>query len=128
MLDVGESQMSVLGGALPPWIDVQTRPGYILTLMPEPVFYGDVEPQVAATCAAQLRSQSVSSFVEPLTAAGWREHPSTYITCTEDQAIPPNMQEVWSARAGTVHALPSSHSPFLSRPDELAGLIADAVG
>ena len=50
--------------------------------------------------------------------------PSTYVVCTDDRAIPVALQRSCAARIGDVVELPTSHSPFLSRPDELARLLA----
>jgi hypothetical protein len=47
--------------------------------------------------------------------------------CAEDRALPPPAQEAMSARAGTVHRLPSSHSPFFSKPDEVAEIVLAAL-
>ena len=57
------------------------------------------------------------------TGAGWHEIPSTYVIAEQDAAIPPPAQEAMSGRAGSVHRLASSHSPFLSMPDELVEII-----
>jgi hypothetical protein len=59
----------------------------------------------------------------------------TWVLCTEDRIVTPALQrrlvaelDVFSTGARTrVVELSSSHSPFLSRPRELAGLIADAA-
>jgi pimeloyl-ACP methyl ester carboxylesterase len=53
--------------------------------------------------------------------------PSTYVISGQDRAVPPPAQEAMSARAGTVHRLPASHSPFLSRPDEVAEIVLGAL-
>jgi hypothetical protein len=45
------------------------------------------------------------------------------VVCEQDNAIPAFAQEAMAARAGTVHRLDSGHSPFLSRPDEIAELL-----
>jgi hypothetical protein len=63
----------------------------------------------------------------------------TWVLCTEDRIVTPALQrrliaelDVFSSGSPTgartrVVELSSSHSPFLSRPRELAGLIADAA-
>jgi hypothetical protein len=56
------------------------------------------------------------------------EHPSTYLACIEDQAIPYAAQQAMSAHAGTVETITSSHSPFLSHPDAVAVLVVAATG
>jgi hypothetical protein len=45
------------------------------------------------------------------------------VICERDQAIPPFAQEAMSKRATEVVRLDSGHSAFLSRPDEVVGLL-----
>ncbi|MWB79632.1 alpha/beta fold hydrolase [Pseudooceanicola sp. 216_PA32_1] len=54
--------------------------------------------------------------------------PKTYVRCTEDRIIPANDQ-ARMARAGcaALHDIATGHSPFLSTPARLAGLIAAAA-
>ena len=54
----------------------------------------------------------------------WKDIPSTYVVCTNDQAIHPEMQRWFSARCSETIELAASHSPFLSRPDAVADIIA----
>lgn len=55
----------------------------------------------------------------------WRHLPTSYLVCTDDQAMPLRDQEamIRAARAegGVVHVshVKSGHSPFLSKPDEV---------
>jgi hypothetical protein len=44
--------------------------------------------------------------------------------CTDDRAIPVALQRSCAQRTGAVVELPTSHSPFLSRPADLADLLA----
>jgi hypothetical protein len=46
------------------------------------------------------------------------------VVCTEDAALPPAAQREMATRADAVVEWPTDHSPFLTRPDELAALIA----
>jgi len=55
----------------------------------------------------------------------------TYLVCTEDRAVPPALQrrfiteiDAVSAEPTTVVELASAHSPFLSVPEEFAGVVA----
>jgi pimeloyl-ACP methyl ester carboxylesterase len=123
-LDVGESLLGALGGALPPWIAKDEAAGVMTVPDAAPVFYGDVEPELAAAAAGRLRPQSLVSFADPVTTAGWHDTPSTYVACTEDAAVPHAAQAQMATRSGTVVTMHSGHSPFLSRPDELADVIA----
>jgi pimeloyl-ACP methyl ester carboxylesterase len=90
---------------------------------PTDVFYNDVEPRVAAWAQNRLLPTTFAAFTEPLTAAAWRNIPSTYITCERDQALPLHAQEAMAQRAESVQRLSAGHSPMLSRPSELAEII-----
>jgi hypothetical protein len=60
---------------------------------------------------------------QKLTETAWETIPSTYAICEADNAIPVATQELIAARADDVQRLSTSHSPFLSQPTALAGLI-----
>jgi pimeloyl-ACP methyl ester carboxylesterase len=120
-LDVGDSLLGTVGGQAPPWWDV--RDGAIGASTPEQVFYNGVADGLTREAVSRLGLQSQASVEQPLTNAGWRHVPSTYVVCEEDQAIPVFAQEAMSSRAGEVRRLPAGHSPFLSHPAELAGLL-----
>ena len=88
--------------------------------------YPDCPPERAAWAAARLRRQHwrVMDEVTPLTA--WPDVPSTYVRCAADAVIDAD----WAARAVPERLgvqpviLPGDHSPLLSRPAELAELLA----
>ncbi|MEU2514257.1 alpha/beta fold hydrolase [Streptomyces syringium] len=118
-LGAGESMFTFLGapvpddgtGYAPPYEDARRT------------LYGDVPEAEADRAVARLRPQSVRSFTEPVTTAGWRTVPSSYIVCDRDQALEPSRQRELATRADSVHRLPSGHSPFLSMPRQLATLL-----
>ncbi|MPQ98017.1 alpha/beta fold hydrolase [Modestobacter sp. I12A-02628] len=122
-LDVGESLFQAAGGAPLPWFDWQEERGFVDARDAREVFYADVDPDLAASATVQLRHQSTASFTQPLSQAAWRSIPSTYIACTQDRAIPYPAQQAMARRATDVLTMETSHSPFLSRPGELAGLL-----
>ncbi|MER7948693.1 alpha/beta fold hydrolase [Streptomyces sp. NPDC096079] len=123
-LDAGESMVTFLGtpvpddgsGHAPPYEDARR------------ILFGDVPRADAERAVARLRPQSVRSFTEPVTTAGWRTVPSAYVVCEQDRALEPSRQHALAVRAGTVHRLPSGHSPFLSMPRRLAALLAGIAG
>ncbi|WP_164478266.1 alpha/beta fold hydrolase [Mycolicibacterium stellerae] len=92
------------------------------------VFYGDCDEATQAAAIEHLRPQSAYPFAVPcpLTA-----HPSvscTYVVCSEDRVVSPE----WSrGKARDIGAnlveLPGSHSPFLSRPQVVAGVLLAAA-
>lgn len=97
--------------------------GYIDPLRPREIFYGDVDPHIADAAIARLGHQSLAAVSQPLTHASWHKIPSTYVICEKDSAIPPTIQERMARRTHRVERLDTSHSPFLSRPSQVAGLL-----
>ena len=73
----------------------------------------------------QLGPQSLASLGQSPAAIGWREKPSTYAVCTDDMAVHPGLQRILARRCSQTVDWPASHSPFLSRPNLVADLIAD---
>jgi pimeloyl-ACP methyl ester carboxylesterase len=120
-LDVGDSLVGSLGGVVPPWQELHAT--HVRVTTPEAVFYNGVSPELTGQAVAHLQLQSTGSVAQPLSHAAWRELPSTYIVCEQDQAIPVFAQEAMSARADTVLRLDAGHSPFLSQPAELAAVL-----
>jgi pimeloyl-ACP methyl ester carboxylesterase len=119
-LDVGESLLGFYGAPVSPERgDFEAVPNDPIAL-----FYGDVPRSEAEEAAEQLVPQSARSFSDVLTGAGWHTVPSTYIVCEDDQAFPAQSQQLLAARSGAVHRVESSHSPFMSKPEELAALLA----
>ena len=127
MLEAGEALLDAMQHQLPDWIEVDEQAGSHLATRTGEVLYGDCAPDVAAAAAARLTRQSVAAIATPQSSAAWKAVPSTYVVCTEDRAVPPPAQEAMSGRAGTVHRLPSSHSPFFSKPDEVAEIVLAAL-
>lgn len=87
-------------------------------------FWGDVaDPQIRTEAWQRLTAQAVGAFITPTSAAAWRGKDSTYLVCTEDRSTSVGLQREHAARATRTIDLPTSHHPFLSRPD----LVADQV-
>jgi pimeloyl-ACP methyl ester carboxylesterase len=89
------------------------------------MFFPDAAPVDAAWAASKLRPQSYRPMNEVTPLAHWPDVPSTYIVCRDDRAVNPD----WARRAARerlgVEAveLDGGHSPFITRPMELAALI-----
>ncbi|OFI38918.1 hypothetical protein BIU82_16565 [Arthrobacter sp. SW1] len=127
-LDAGESLLGAVGGVAPHWWNIKGD-GWITVTDPASVFYNGVPAEATAEALENLRPQSEAAFTEELGAAAWREIPSTYIVCSQDQAIPPFAQRQMAARVGgAVREIDTSHSPFLSHPELVAGLIREMAG
>lgn len=123
-LDEGDSLAGQSGGHLPV-ADTGTMPVQENT---SEQYYGGVAPEDAERAVARLVPQTLKSFGEPLTRAGWRTVPSSYIVCTDDAALAPAFQETMALRAERTYRRAWSHSPFLSAPAELAALITSDAG
>jgi pimeloyl-ACP methyl ester carboxylesterase len=122
-IDKGESVFDACGREEPEWWNID---GDTLTPRnPHEVFYADLTAEDADRAIAKLKPQSLASFTETLTAAAWRTTPSTYVLCEQDRAIPLAAQEQMAVRAAWIRRLSSGHSPFLSKPADVARLIAD---
>jgi pimeloyl-ACP methyl ester carboxylesterase len=99
-------------------------------------FYHDVDQETADAAIGLLSPDGPAGFVgETLTITPHRygSVPHTFIVCTEDKTMPLALQhrfireiDAVSAAPTTVVELVSSHSPFLSMPDELAAAIVAA--
>ena len=91
--------------------------------------YADCEPEVAADAIVRLRPQAQSPYVEPCPLAAFPGTPATYVVCTEDRLVKPEWsRSVARERLGAdLVEMPGGHSPFLSRPGHLAGVLHHAA-
>jgi pimeloyl-ACP methyl ester carboxylesterase len=106
---------------------VRCAPG-VAAIAPEAaadLFYNDCSATVAAEATAKLGPQRLANLTETPAAIAWRTRPSTYVVCEDDNTVHPGLQRLLAERAETTLAWPTGHSPFLSRPDLVAGLLAD---
>ena len=60
-------------------------------------------------------------------AEPWTTVPSTYMLCTEDRSIQPELQRAMSARAARVITYDTDHSPFMSVADQFIDDL-DSIG
>ncbi|MEG8180036.1 alpha/beta hydrolase [Nocardia terpenica] len=75
----------------------------------------------------------LSNFITPVpvSAERWGRLPRSYIRLTEDLALPPATQDLMISEANQlvpdnpirVHSMPGGHSPFVTRPTELATML-----
>jgi pimeloyl-ACP methyl ester carboxylesterase len=129
VLDSGESASvnGLTGGEGSALVDAMVFDDGMLTVEAERIvelFFHDCAPDVATGAAARLLPMTMAAMTAGSRAAAWRERPSTYVVCTDDRALPVPLQRSCAERVGTVVEMPTSHSPFLSRPDELARMLA----
>jgi pimeloyl-ACP methyl ester carboxylesterase len=92
-------------------------------------YYHDCTEEQIRWALPRLRRQAQAPSLEPSPIATWPEVPSTYIVCAQDRALDPAWErEVARRRLGVSPLeIDSSHSPFLSRPAELADLLVSTL-
>lgn len=89
-------------------------------------FYEDVPEALANWAVSMLRPQPVlpqETLLDPLHALA---RPQDYIRTGRDNAVPYSLQVAMSEGfpAENIHYMPTDHSPFLSDPAGLAGLLS----
>jgi pimeloyl-ACP methyl ester carboxylesterase len=97
-------------------------------------FYGDVDPAVADAAAGLLTPDfpfGIATETVLVTPGRFGSVPHSYVVCEQDYAVRPALQrrlvhelDAVSAAPTEVFELDSAHSPFLSRPGDLADIIA----
>lgn len=125
----GQSVGDLLGGQFPDWMTVREDGAVQVAGEADVVrealchdvdrdrFVADIYPHYVLTSMSSLSAPS---------AAPDPSHPSSYVICEHDRAVPPEAQEAMASAADHAHRLPSSHSPLLSMPEQLAEAIAAA--
>ena len=86
----------------------------------------DVDRAAFLPIYERLGVQSLASWAAPSSAPP-RSHPTTYVICTQDQAIPPQAQEQMARGADDVVRLDSAHCPMFSMPGQLADVLHAAT-
>jgi len=128
MLDEGEDELSIMAAHGSPVLGavITVDGGAAIDPAEAPaLFYGDSDPATVAKVLPLLRPMRGGGRLEG--APAWRSIPSTYVVCTEDGALPVTAQREMATRADAVVEWPTDHSPFLTRPRELAALIASCI-
>ena len=91
-------------------------------------FAGDLPADEAAFMADSQVPWAVEAPGAPITEASWRTKPSWYLVTSQDRMIPPPAQHTMASRIGaTVTEVAASHSVYVSQPEAVATLIAQAA-
>ncbi len=90
------------------------------------LIYHDVPPALAEQARSRARNQSDTPGNAPWPLAAWPPVPTRFVLCTRDRFFPPEfMRPVVADRLGVVpDEIAAGHAVALSRPRELAGLLA----
>ena len=131
--DKGESVSSLIkdpppGAPVPPILPPQDGFLFLDKAKFAASFAADVGPEEAEFMADSQVPWGVEALNGTISQPAWRAKPSWYLVATEDRMIPPPAQRLMSKRAGaTVVEVSGSHAIYVSRPDEVAGLIVEAA-
>jgi pimeloyl-ACP methyl ester carboxylesterase len=89
------------------------------------LFFHDASSDIAAWAVARLRPQGYFAMGEPSPLQRWPDVPADVIVCRDDRAINPQWVRSSARERLGVDAveIDGGHSPFLTRPAELAGLL-----
>ncbi|KAF5025651.1 hypothetical protein F66182_2257 [Fusarium sp. NRRL 66182] len=116
----GKGVLDLLGGQYLPWMRVDGD--YVYAETPETVFYHDVEAETQKKAIDALKHQSRRVYVDPAEYEPWHDIPCFFIFCDDDKAIALAIQQHMASMLGPNAAsfhIPASHSPFLSRPQDV---------
>jgi len=86
--------------------------------------YNDCDQETLAWAIDRLGPHPLENLGQRPSAAAWRNRSSMYVVCADDMAVHPELQRLMARRCDTQISWPTSHSPFLSRPDLVVGLVA----
>jgi pimeloyl-ACP methyl ester carboxylesterase len=110
-------------GATDPGIDVSVA----LDRFPA-IFAADVDVNLTRVQAVSQRPLAAAAFGEPAGVPAWRTKPAWGVVASGDQAINPDVQRFAYERAQMkVVEIDSSHLVMHARPDEVIGVIQEAL-
>ncbi|KAF4811522.1 putative methylesterase 11 [Colletotrichum siamense] len=131
LLPEGVSLIDMLQGQPLPWFRLSENDTIVDAERPVEICYNDLDEEAAAEAVLGLKCHSYRTFFSKLTYAAWRDIPVTYILCERDNAIPPPAQQQMidaSKVDVVVERMDASHSPFLSRPNDVTAALRRSAG
>lgn len=108
---------------------VQLRPDGMIALDPASAatgLFNDCDHQTASRAVTQLQPMNPQVNIQPVTAAAWRQIPTTYVRCTYDR-LPELISTQFLDHVAGMIELPTGHCPQWSRPDLVAALLLERV-
>jgi pimeloyl-ACP methyl ester carboxylesterase len=131
--DKGESVQSLIrnsppGAPVPPILPPQEGYLFLDRVKFRASFAADVGEAKAAFLADSQVPWGVGALSGAISEPAWKTKPSWYLVATGDKMIPPPAQREMSTRAGsTVAEAAGSHAIYMSKPEAVAALIAEAA-
>lgn len=91
-------------------------------------FAADVDADAAAFMADSQVPWGVEALAGAVTDPAWKHRPTFYLVASDDRMIPPLAQRMMAERAGsTVTEVAGSHAVYVSKPEAVAAIIAQAA-
>jgi pimeloyl-ACP methyl ester carboxylesterase len=131
--DAGESVETLIanprpGASVPPILPPQDGFLFLDRAKFAAAFAADVDPVTAQFMADSQVPWGLEALGSKVTVPAWKSKPSHYLVATEDHMIPPPAQRQMAERAGAeVTETAGSHAFYVSKPGEVARLIAQAA-
>ena len=131
--DKGESVAALIkdpppGAPVPPILPPQDGFLFLDRTQFRASFAADVSADIAAFMADSQVPWGLEALNGAISEPAWRSKPSWYLVATEDRMIPPDAQRAMSKRTGsTVVEVHGSHAVYVSQPEAVAALIANAA-
>jgi pimeloyl-ACP methyl ester carboxylesterase len=122
---VGASLVDAAAGVPTDWWIFAEGGESVMPDNPGALLFDECAPAVADDAIARLRPHSVRSIREPLRAARYGEIPATYVITERDAILPQDAQKgIAELTQAATASVDSDHHPMLSRPAELALILA----
>jgi pimeloyl-ACP methyl ester carboxylesterase len=129
--DQGQSALDLLPQAPAANNDMRATKDGFLYLEPAAFpadFAADVPPAQANFMAHSQMMLAKAAAAAPVTAAAWHQKKSWALIATRDHNINPDLERSMAKRAGSeTIEVPGSHAVYVSKPNEVAGLIERAA-
>jgi pimeloyl-ACP methyl ester carboxylesterase len=134
-MPTGVGFLKALGGSPPPfWKLDQERGLAILTVDPRELLYNDMPREEGEKWVSKLRDQSLKAFTNGTDVySGWMDVPVWFLATLQDRGLPIEAQRMtvqMAKDAGadvTAREIDAGHSPMLSKPEETAQFIVEAL-
>jgi len=93
------------------------------------LLFNDLPPDVAESWLAKMQCQPATGWADVVEHAGWKDAPSVYLICENDNAMSVGLQERVSAMAGCeIERCGSGHMVILTMPDKVVEVVRKAAG
>lgn len=125
----GETILQSFYGAEPPPLSPDSHG---LIYLPEPAFGELFAPDGSESELAVLKAVqhpiSISAITVPVPRPLWKDVPSWFLVAERDGMIPAQTQRRVAERMkATIHVRPVDHTPLLTAPDTVLGVIHEAI-